>query len=496
MLEAAACRRPDAVALSWKASRWTYAELNGAVSATASFLRRRGMAPGDRVALLFRNCPQYVALYYGALAAGCVVVPLNPYEHAQVLARQMGHSSSRMLLGDPAHPEWKAVIELVTANEVEIVEVRSSDSAEAHAGYCLQMGEAGGEERLHRADNELATVVYTSGTTGQPKGVMLSHGNLSANTVSIIQYLGLTDQDTGIAVLPFQFSYGNSVLHTHLVTGARLLIEESIAYPHAVLQRMAEEGVTGFSGVPSTFSLLLSRCELGDFDLSKLRYLTQAGGPMPRANISRLREQLPAANLFIMYGQTEATARLAHLPPQCLEDKLGSVGLAIPGVRLAVVRVDGTTARYGEMGEICARGPNVMLGYLKDESATSRVIREGWLYTGDLGHFDEDGFLYIDGRAVEMIKVGAFRVSPQEVEESIAALEGVIEVGVTSVPDELLGQAIKAVIVLREGTTLDARAVKAHCRKNLAAYKVPKVVEFTHTLPHTSTGKIQRLRLN
>jgi acyl-CoA synthetase (AMP-forming)/AMP-acid ligase II len=258
---------------------------------------------------------------------------------------------------------------------------------------------------------------------------------------------------------------------------------------------MQEEGVTGFPGVPSTFALLLGRCHLSDFDLGKLRYITQAGGSMPRAQIEKLRQQLPNTQVFIMYGQTEATARLSYLSPDQLENKLGSVGMPLAGVEIAVRNQEGMNVATGEVGEICARGPNIMLGYWREPEMTAQVLRDGWLHTGDLGHVDEEGYLYIDGRAVEMIKVGAFRVSPQEVEEVLATFPGVQEVAVTGVADEMLGQSIKAVIVLREGASADLRGVKAHCRQHLASYKVPKIVEFAAALPRTSSGKVQRFKL-
>src|SRR5690606_5771497 len=221
-----------------------------------------------------------------------------------------------------------------------------------------------------------------------------------------------------------------------------------------VLRRMQDEAVTGFSGVPSTFALLLGRCRLQDYDLSSVRYLTQAGGAMPRPMIERLRSQLPGARLFVMYGQTEATARLTYLDPELLERKLGSVGKPLAGVEIKVCDTSGYELPPGHTGEIRARGPNIMLGYWRDPEATQQVLRDGWMHTGELSHEDEEGCLCIDGSAVEMINVGACRWSPRDVEEAISALPGVEEVAVTAIPDELLGHAIKAVIVSRAGGRL------------------------------------------
>jgi acyl-CoA synthetase (AMP-forming)/AMP-acid ligase II len=216
---------------------------------------------------------------------------------------------------------------------------------------------------------------------------------------------------------------------------------------------------------------------------------------MTRPAIVKLRQELPRARIYVMYGQTEATARISYLPPDRLEDKLGSVGLPVADTEIEICDAQGKILPVRMIGEVRVRGPGIMLGYWQDEAATREVVRDGWLCTGDLGHKDEEGFLYIDGRAVEMIKVGAFRVSPYEVEEEIALIDGVQEVAVAGIPDEVLGQAVKAVIVLRAGSQLDALAIKAHCRKKLAAYKVPKAVEFVQVLPHTATGKVQRLQL-
>jgi acyl-CoA synthetase (AMP-forming)/AMP-acid ligase II len=503
LFEESVAHRGAATALVWRGTRWSYADLKRAVDAAAAGLGARVPARGSRVALLLRNSPQYVALYYGALAAGLVAVPLNAQERASVLVRQIGHCEASLLVGASDHPEWPALSTAAAAAGCAVLAIAPREDDSSLEQFMRDLGGAAMPPRdppgnpssldLPRAQ-ELASIIYTSGTTGRPKGVMLSHGNLAANATAIVSYLGLTSDDRGLCVLPFHFSYGNSVLHSHLAAGAELVVEDNLAFPRMTLQRLQDEAVTGFAGVPSTFALLLGRCNLREFNLSRLRYLTQAGGAMPRPLIEQLRAELPHTQLFIMYGQTEATARLTYLPPAELPKKLGSVGIAVPGMEIEV-HLDGRPVPPGDIGEICARGTSIMQGYWKDATGTHEVLRDGWLRTGDLGHKDDDGYLYIDGRSVDMIKVGAFRVSPQEIEEVIAAVPGVEEVCAAAMPDELLGQAVKAVIVRREGANIDERAVKAHCRQNLAAYKVPKLVEFVSVMPRTASGKIQRFKL-
>ncbi len=489
----AAAKAGASNALVWRGARWSYWDLQAAIAGAAAGLAGRAPTRGARVALLLRNSPQYVALYYGALTAGLVAVPLNAQERASVLARQIAHCEASILVGSTDHPEWPALSAAAATAGCAVVPIAPRDDDSALEQFLRDLS---GPRATPPAPqpHELASIIYTSGTTGRPKGVMLSHGNLATNARAIISYLEITASDRGLCVLPFHFSYGNSVLHSHLLAGAELVLEDNLAYPHLTVQRLQDDAITGFAGVPSTFALLLGRCNLRDFDLSKLRYLTQAGGAMGRPLIERLRAELPAVQLFIMYGQTEATARLTYLPPAKLTDKLGSVGIPVAGVEIDV-QLDGRSVAVGEVGEIVARGDSIMQGYWNDSTATHEVLRDGWLRTGDLGHLDPEGFLYIDGRSVDMIKVGAFRVSPQEIEEVISAVPGVEEVCAAAMPDDLLGQAVKAVIVRTEGATVDERAVKAHCRQHLAAYKVPKTVEFVSVMPRTASGKIQRFKL-
>ena len=496
LLLGSAARAPDRVALRRRQARWTYRDLVEAAAAASVRLRTAGLAPGDRVALLYRNCPEYVAWLYGALAARLAVVPLNVQERSGVLAHQVAHSGAHLLVGDPDHPEWQA-LQRVVPDTTAALAVPAQDVEDSAARFRWHLG-AGDAPSLDAPDverDDLAILLYTSGTTGRPKGVMLSHGNMVANNTTIIDYLSLGPDDVGLTVMPFHFSYGNSVLHTHLGAGATLLLEDNLAFPLVVMQRLQYERVTGFSGVPSTYAILMSRTRIEDFDLRSLRYLTQAGGAMTRASIERMRALVPHARFFVMYGQTEATARLTYLDPDRLDDKPGSVGKPLAGIEIEIRDPDGRRLPPHQTGELCARGPNVMLGYWRDEEMTREALVDDWLHTGDLAHTDEDGFLYIDGRLVEMIKVGSFRVSPLEVEEVLATLPGIAEMAVAAVPDELLGQAVKAVLVLRDGAELDELKVKAHCRERLASYKVPKVVEFARELPRTASGKIQRFKL-
>jgi long-chain acyl-CoA synthetase len=259
-----------------------------------------------------------------------------------------------------------------------------------------------------------------------------------------------------------------------------------------VVERIVKERATGFAGVPSTYAILMNRTKLTECDLSSMRYMTQAGGPMPPAKVKELISAFPSVAFFVMYGQTEATARLSYLPHDKLEKKLGSVGVPIPGVEIDIRDQTGQPTAIGVTGEIWAKGDNVMLGYWRSPEQTQKVLQDGWLKTGDLAHFDADRYIYIDGRSSEIIKVGGYRVSPKEIEEVISEVDGVAEVGVAGIADELLGQVIKAVIVPKPGVQLEIRRIQQYCLKNLAQYKIPKTIELRDSLPRTASGKIQR----
>lgn len=493
-LQRSVARAPASEALVDGARRVNYAALWAEAQAVAAFFVGNGLPRGARVALLLENSAAYVAAYYGILAAGGVAVPLNVAAKAHDVIGWLDHCGATWLILDVAHPEAAAVrgacegrVRLITATR-ELATYQWPQLAESPT---VTTPEAGAS-----AVDDLATILYTSGTTGRPKGVMLSHRNLCTNVDSILTYLDLGPTDRIVNVLPFYYSYGSSVLHTHLAAGGCVILEDNLIYPHRFLERVVAEGATGLAGVPSTFALLLSRVRLENYDLRRLRYVTQAGGPMPTALWERVRRGLAHCRCYAMYGQTEATARLSYVPPDRLDDKPGSVGQAIPGVELDVRDEQGESLPAFAVGEVWARGPNIMLGYWNDAELTREVLAEGgWLKTGDLGYRDDNGFLYLQGRQTEMIKTGAHRIHPHEIEATIGEIEGVVEVAAVGVPDALLGQAVAVYVVVANEAGLDAMAIKAHCRRRLANYKLPKHVQFVSCLPRTASGKVQRFKL-
>ncbi len=486
-----AAKWPDACAVADGRAELGYAALVQRAAAIARWLRGVGVRPGDRVALLSEASGDYVAAYYGTLMAGAVAVALNAGARAHDVAGWISHSGAVALIVDSRHPEALEVTNQLPKG-VRVLAANDGVVAVPHDELRELPLDAAESPVANARESDLAALIYTSGTTGRPKAVMLSHGNLAANVDSIVAYLQLSHADSIVCVLPFYYSYGNSVLNTHVACGARIVVRSSLVYPHLVLEAIEREHASGFAGVPSTFALLAARVPFERYDLSSLRYVTQAGGAMGPALTKRMQTLLPQAKMFVMYGQTEAAARLTYLPPERLSDKLGSVGIPIPGVDLDIRNDEGVPVARGVAGEVWARGPNVMLGYWNDADATARVLVDGWLRTGDVGRLDDDGFLFLEGRRGDMIKVGAHRVFPGDVESVIEELPGVDEVVAVGVDDEMLGQVVKVYIVLAHGAVLEENTVKAHCRARLATYKIPKFVEFSQSLPRTSTGKIQR----
>jgi len=464
--------------------RITYDAFLTQAIACAAALRARGLQPGGRVAIVLPNRLEAATTVYGTWLAGGVAVPLNVQARARDFVPWLRHCDARIVVHERGHADVEQALQDIE-DDVRALPL-DDDTGYTEAPFMQ------GEEP---APDSLAMLLYTSGTTGVPKGVMLSHANLLANAEAVVDYLQLTPADSVLDVLPFYYAYGASVLHTHLLSGARIVLAPSLAFPQLVVDALQAESITGFSGVPSTYALLLEHVRLSDRIAPSLRYLTQAGGAMPSGLTRRLRDALPHARLFLMYGQTEATSRLTYLPPERIDERPGSVGRALRGVELRIRRDDGGWAGPEEAGEVCARGPNIMQGYWNNPEATATALRDGWLHTGDLGHLDADGYLYLAGRRSDMIKTGAHRVNPADVEEAIAELPWVIESAVVGIDDGVLGQVIKAFVVVAQEQPRGEDRIRAHCRARLAPYKVPKHVQFIGALPRTASGKVRRVQL-
>lgn len=474
---------PDRVAIVDGNRALTYAELRDRVTGAAATLQAQGLKPGARAALVLESSWQYVVCYLAVLEAGAIAVPLNPAARVGELAGWLEHAGASMVITENSLGVLDALRDALPSGCTLLVCGGQRDPLEQTAAAATLPA---------ISPDSLALILFTSGTSGAPKGVLLTHGNLRANVRGIVTSLALNEDDSVMAVLPFSYAYGNSVLLSHLACGARVVIQRGLVFPQSMVETMVRERVTGFAGVPSTFALLLARVRLGNFDLRTLRYLTQAGGPMPVALTQKLVAALPGKQIYVMYGQTEATSRLTCLPAHRLADKPGSVGVPLQGVSLQIRDATGAPCAAGETGDVWAAGPNIMAGYWRNPLATAEVLRDGWLKTGDVGHLDADGFLYIVGRRSDIIKVGAHRVHPQDVEAVLAELSDVSECAVVGVDEEILGEVIKAFVVRRPQSSLQEQQIKRHCLERLAAYKVPRFIEFVAHLPRTPSGKVQR----
>ena len=344
--------------------------------------------------------------------------------------------------------------------------------------------------------DDIAVIIFTSGSTGTKKGVMLTHKNLVTNTQSILDYLKLTESDRIGALLPFFYCYGASLLHTHARVGGSIVLNQQ-PFLGSVIGDIDHYQCTGFAGVPSTYQILINKTPFLKEKFPTLRYFTQAGGQLPNKFIKMLSEHFPDKQVFIMYGATEATARLSYLPPEFLTTKMGSIGKGIPGVTLAVLNEQGLPVKPSEIGEITAQGDNIMKGYYHDPEGTAAVLKNGRLYTGDLATVDDDGFIYVVGRSKNVIKSGGFRISPHEIEKEILSFEKVKGCVVMGVPHEIMGEAIVAGILVSDTADVHdlRREILTHCNQRLPSYKVPKKIIILDEFPLNSSNKVDLIRL-
>lgn len=498
-LEDSAQLYPDKIALIHEDHRVTYDRINGMANQFARRLIDQGIKQGDRVVLILENCLEYVVGYYGTLKAGAIAAPLRSDIKPNGLRHLLGELEPIVVVSSSRSEKCLKSMDLSSFG-IQTLILRSPSLKWSHAPFSVFewadfiKNIEKTNPRLPIEESALAGIMYTSGSTGMPKGAMLSHRNIVSNTRSICQYLQLTEKDIQMVVLPFCYVMGKSLLNTHFASGGTLVINNKFAYPASVIKQMVDEQVTGFSGVPSTYAYLLHRSPLTGYRhrFGALRYCSQAGGHMSRRIKEELRNILPAhTRIYIMYGATEASARLTYLEPEKYEEKIDSIGKPIPEVSIRVLDKDGREARIGQTGELVVTGPNIMQGYWKDEQSTKDVFHQNGYRTGDMGYRDAEGYFYLVGRKDNLLKVGGHRINPQEVEDALLDTGLVVEVAVIGIQDKLLGQRLVAAVVPKNGDCSENQILRNSAEK-LPKYKLPGKIKFVRALPKNITGKIDR----
>jgi acyl-CoA ligase (AMP-forming) (exosortase A-associated) len=503
MLRASTLRYPEKEALVHLNERLSYTELSRRVAGLATGLRRAGLRRGDRLGIyLDPSVPQVISIF-GASQANAVYVPIN----SALFPEQVGHIAkdcgmrglvtTKQKLASLAEilPQIPSLEFVVLLGEGEAP--KTSVAQHDYDDLCSLKPDIKDEA----ISKDLAAILYTSGSTGKPKGVMLSHANVMAGATIVSTYLGISSSDRILAVLPFSFDAGMNQMTTAFQQGATLVLINFV-FAREIVQTLLKERISGLAGVPTLWSLLAQpNSTLQKQPLPDLRYITNTGGAMPQAVLAILRETLKTTQIFLMYGLTEAF-RSTYLPPSELDRRPTSMGKAIPDTEILVLDEHGKPCKPGEIGELVHRGPTVSMGYWGRPEDTNRALRPNPLlppelgdcervcYSGDLVKTDEDRFLYFVGRRDTMIKSSGIRISPTEVEEVLFQSGKLRQAAVIGIPDDVLGQTIKAFVALKNGENLDADALLVYCSEKMPRYMVPKSIEVLPELPKTSSGKV------
>jgi amino acid adenylation domain-containing protein len=481
---------PDRIAVVDGDREYSYRHLAGLAAGLSSDLEQHGIAAGDRVAIFLDKTIESVAALYGVWAAGAIAVPVNETLHSRQVAHILRHSGAAVLVSDA-----RALARLDAAALAGVAVVHVGTDA-GHASP-LQAGRPGGAEP--------AAILYTSGSTGLPKGILISHDNLVAGARIVGGYLEISARERILSVLPFSFDYGLNQLLTSVAAGATLVLQRS-HWPADICRALERHAITGLAAVPPLWIQLMSaHSPLPRLSLPHLRYITNSGGVFPVELVRRYRAALPHVRIFLMYGLSEAF-RSTYLPPEEIDRRTGSMGKAIPETTIYVVDEDGRECGPGEVGQLVHRGPTVALGYWRDPDATAAVFRpnpfasgeagdpggERVVFSGDLVRKDADGFLHFAGRRDQLIKTQGYRVSPDEIEETIYASGLVAEAVACGVPDPSAGQAVVVHVVPRDMASFSKADLLEYCRREMPRYMLPKLIHVHAELGRTATGKLDR----
>ncbi len=488
ILQAAAASRPEHPAVRLNERVITYAELDRMARGVATSILERGLEPGDRVALMVPNVPEFSIAYFGILYAGCVVVPLNVLLAPPEVSYHIEDSGAGLLIAHTFFQESASKGALGAGVPVVWTEGEAK-------GHLPDLASAPPILALHPTGAEdTAVIIYTSGTTGRPKGAELTHSNLLMNSALVVpRLIPLDRDDVALAVLPLFHSFGQTCVQNACIANAATLTMLPRFTPQDAFEIMERDGVTLFAGVPTMYFGLLHYEGDRSYDLSKLKHCLSGGAPMPVEVITAFEQKFPV-QVLEGYGLSE-TSPVSSFNVSDRPRKVGSIGYPVWGVEMAILDLDDRPLPDGERGEICIRGHNVMKGYWERPEATEEAMRGGWFHTGDLGIRDEDGCYTIVDRVKDMILRGGFNVYPREVEEALYTHPAVVEAAVIGVSHGSHGEEVKAVVALAKDQSVTAEELIAFCKERLAAYKYPRIVEFVDELPKGPTGKILKREL-
>lgn len=475
-------RYPERLAMIGRKGSYTYGELASKIFSGTGRIRNRLPVQCARVAIIGDNDPAYIIAYFAAQFLCLPTVEISNHESLETLVEILGKTEIGFLVTD--REDLKAKIQ----NDIHV------ESFEEFFSGCEEESVKDLDSlnmlRLTESDCE-ASIIFTSGTTGKPKGVILSHGNFSFMTSCVADYLSLNEEDKYGLMLPLYHTYGKIVMLSSFSVGASVLLLENFQKLPQFLSKIADQRCSILSAVPYHAHIILKWGNFSKYDLSSLRAMTFSGNRLPADTIDRLKESLPGVQIFSMYGLTESTTRVCYVPPGMLSSKKESCGRPLPGVEIRIAGDDNMELPVGEVGEVLVRGPNVMKGYFGDLELSKKTVVEGWLKTGDLGALDDEGFLYLKGRMKDIIKCAGERISATEIEDILLGHPMVSEAAVKGTADPILGEVVHAFVVPVDGS-IEERDLRAYCAKKLSHHKIPRRYTFVDELPKTATGKIRK----
>lgn len=499
LLDRAAQKAPDQVAMVMMQHQFTYAQTYGMANKVANLLVSLGVKKGDRVALYLPNCPQYIFSYFGILKAGAVVASANPLYVEREIEDLINNAGAEVIIcADVFYPRVKAIVQNTPLKHVLVSRLMGGAElgSEARSFEESAMAAPATPTGIAVGPRDLACFQYTGGTTGVSKGAILTHGNLVANVYQILEYLGRQNaqpgEETILTVLPLYHSYAMTCcMNFGVAIAAKLVLLPRFDLTQ-VLEAIRDHKVTSFPGVPTMYVAVNAHPQATEYGINNIRLCNSGAAPLPIEVMTAFEKKTGAA-IVEGYGLSE-TSPVTHVNPIEGKRKPGSVGLPMPDTDVKICDVDdgNKILGIGERGEICLKGPQVFQGYWQMPDETKIALRDGWLYTGDIGYVDDEGYLYIVDRKKDMIIAGGFNIYPRDVEEVLYTHPAVQEACVAGAPDEYRGETVKAYVVRRAGATVSEADLDAFCRQNLAAFKVPRIYEFRDSLPKSPIGKILR----